>query len=122
MRLLTVLLSVLVAIHGYSMQFGRMHRASVPIYDAEFKLNHSADYIDVQFKQKSTALSFNINMILVLDESDWDRRGRAIILSGGVGVNFTTLRLMYSRPKGGKITVLIYGLPRNRPILDLNTK
>ncbi|XP_043064214.1 uncharacterized protein LOC122320116 [Drosophila ficusphila] len=95
----------------YSIQFGMMHHLAVPIYEIEIYSGQFGDYVDVEYKQKSS-LSFYINLILVIDESQMEWGGQAAVLTGGIGYNFTTLRLSYVQPEVAKVTVLIYGLPR----------
>lgn len=56
--LAVLLLSVCVGFQGYSMQFGRMHSLSVPIYETEIYLNTSVDFLDVNYKQKVFKLDF----------------------------------------------------------------
>ncbi|XP_041565817.1 uncharacterized protein LOC121467696 [Drosophila elegans] len=107
--LLPIFLSVQVIC--YSIQFGIMHSLSVPIYEIEIPSNKCGDYVDVEYKQKAN-LVFHINLILVIDESQIEWKGQAYILSGGIGYNFTTLRLKYIQPEVAKVNVLIYGIPR----------
>nr|XP_044251857.1 uncharacterized protein LOC123003417 [Drosophila takahashii] len=95
----------------YSIQFGTMHPLAVAIYEFEVFAKHSGDYVDVDFKQKAN-VCFHINLILVIDESQMEWKGQALILTGGIGYNFTTLRLKYIQPEVARVTVLIYGLPR----------
>ncbi|XP_062135651.1 uncharacterized protein LOC133845265 isoform X3 [Drosophila sulfurigaster albostrigata] len=56
-----------------------------------------------------------INLILVFDESQLGSGVLTEIMRGGIGFNFTTLRLRSfysdgSKVKSAKVTVLIYGL------------
>jgi len=57
-------------------------------------------------------MCFHINMILVIDESEMEWKGQASVLSGGIGYNFTILRLTFNPPEVAKVTVVIYGIPR----------
>ncbi|XP_036669170.3 uncharacterized protein [Drosophila suzukii] len=108
-----LLLAILpsVEVMCYSVQFGTMHPLAVAIYEIEVFSKHSGGYVDVEFKQKAK-LCFHINLILIIDESKMEWEGQAFILSGGIGYNFTTLRLTYNQPEAAKATVLIYGIPR----------
>ncbi|XP_043947901.1 uncharacterized protein LOC122818169 [Drosophila biarmipes] len=108
-----LLLAILpnVEVMCYSMQFGSMHPLSVPIYEIEVLFKQSGGYADVDFKQKAK-MCFHINLILIIDESEMEWKGRAFILGGGIGYNFTTLRLTYNQPEAARATVLIYGIPR----------
>ncbi|XP_044316611.1 uncharacterized protein LOC123037890 [Drosophila rhopaloa] len=107
--LLTIFLSV--EVMCYSVQFGIMHSLSVPIYEIEIYSNKCGDNVDVEYKQQANS-GFHINLILVIDESHIEWKGQASILTGGIGYNFTTLRLKYMQPDVAKVIVLIYGLPR----------
>ncbi|XP_017079235.1 uncharacterized protein LOC108113211 [Drosophila eugracilis] len=104
-------LSLFVEVISYSIQFGIMHSLAVPVYEIEVYSSESHDYIDVKYKQKAS-LYFNINVIFVIDENEMEWKGQASILTGGIGYNFTTVRLTYVQPEVSKVTVLIYGLPR----------
>ncbi|XP_041448719.1 uncharacterized protein LOC111070973 isoform X2 [Drosophila obscura] len=88
-----------------------MHSRAVPIYEVEMCSNISETFLDVEYRQKDKLIS-NINLILVLDESQVEWLVEASILTGGIGCNYTTLRLSCSQPEEAKFTVLIYGLPR----------
>ncbi|BFG05052.1 uncharacterized protein DMAD_03874 [Drosophila madeirensis] len=111
--LLLMLLAILLAgdALGYSVQFGMMHPLAVPIYEAEMCPNKSEKFLDVEYRQKDKLIS-NINLILVMDEGLVEWLVDASILTGGIGCNYTTLRLSCSQPEEAKVTVLIYGLPR----------
>ncbi|XP_039480311.1 uncharacterized protein LOC120444602 [Drosophila santomea] len=91
-------------------QFGMMHFLAVPIYETEIFTAEFVHFLDVKYKQKGSMV-FHINMILVIDESEMEWNGQASVVSGGIGYNFTTLRLTYI-PKVAKVTVVIYGIPR----------
>ncbi|XP_030558475.1 uncharacterized protein LOC115761004 [Drosophila novamexicana] len=104
-------------IFGYSCQFGYMHPAAVPIYEAEI----SWDCADRYMKYADKALNgdnikFAINSILVFDERQSESGTKTAIVQGGIGFNYTTLRLSCAQfadaePRSAKVTVLIYGLP-----------
>lgn len=55
---------------------------------------------------------FYINLILIMDESQVEWNGGASIVNGGIGCNFTSLRLLNIQPKVSRVSVLIYGIPR----------
>ncbi|XP_043643411.1 uncharacterized protein LOC122613344 [Drosophila teissieri] len=95
----------------YCVQFGMMHFLAVPIYETEIFTAEFVHFIDVKYKQKGS-MGFHINMILVIDESEMEWNGQASVVSGGIGYNFTTLRLTNIPPKVAKVTVVIYGIPR----------
>ncbi|KAL7735120.1 hypothetical protein ACLKA6_001985 [Drosophila palustris] len=76
------------------MQFGRLHPAAVPIYEVKLKWSTSVYYMDyVDEKPNGDKQNFIINLILVLEESTLDSPVETEIIQGGVGFNFTTLRL-----------------------------
>ncbi|XP_043066476.1 uncharacterized protein [Drosophila bipectinata] len=98
------------AVLPHSIQFGMMHYTAVPIFEAEIYTNRSGD-VDVVFKQKGH-LIFYINLILIVDESQVEWNGGASIVNGGIGCNFTSLRLLNIQMKVSRLSVLIYGTPR----------
>ncbi|XP_039228021.1 uncharacterized protein LOC120320991 [Drosophila yakuba] len=95
----------------FCIQFGMMHLLAVPIYETEIFTTEFVHFIDVKYKQK-VSMVFHINTILVIDESEMEWNGQASVESGGIGYNFTTLRLTFFPPKVAKVTVVIYGIPR----------
>ncbi|XP_032571447.1 uncharacterized protein LOC116800456 [Drosophila sechellia] len=107
--LLAILAYAEVACH--SVQFGILHFLAVPIYEAEIFTTEFVDFVDVKYKQKGS-MCFHINMILVVDESEMEWKVQASVLSGGIGYNFTILRLTVNPPEVAKVTVVIYGIPR----------
>ncbi|XP_064543368.1 uncharacterized protein LOC135431898 [Drosophila montana] len=104
-------------IFGYSCQFGYMHPAAVPIYEAEIGWNCADRYMKYADKaMDGDSIKFTINLILVFDESQSDSTTKTDIVQGGIGFNYTTLRLSCAQfadaePRNAKVTVLIYGLP-----------
>ncbi|XP_023032557.2 uncharacterized protein LOC111518847 [Drosophila willistoni] len=104
-------------IFGYSMQFGYMQAKSVPIYEKEIRENitsNSQHIYDIVYIQEDR-LNFKITLILVFDESQVELDCEKMFISiyqGGIGYNFTTIRLQYNlyldwQPI--KLTILIYG-------------
>ncbi|XP_015039968.2 uncharacterized protein [Drosophila pseudoobscura] len=95
---------------GYSVQFGMMQSQAVPIYEMSY--NISETFRTVEITQKDKLIS-NINLILVLDESQVERVVVATILTGGIGCNYTILQFTGIQPEESPaiVTVLIYGLP-----------
>lgn len=60
-------------------------------------------------------MNFIINLILVFDESHSHATIKTDIIYGGIGFNFTRLRLTYDKydaaeENNARVTVLIYGL------------
>ncbi|KRF80452.1 uncharacterized protein [Drosophila virilis] len=104
-------------IFGYSCQFGYMHPAAVPIYEAEISWDCAVRYMKYADNALSgDSIKFTINLILVFDESQPESTIKAAIVQGGIGFNYTTLRLSCAQfadaeSRSAKVTVLIYGLP-----------
>ncbi|XP_062135650.1 uncharacterized protein LOC133845265 isoform X2 [Drosophila sulfurigaster albostrigata] len=100
-------------IDGFSIQFGYQHPAAVPIHEVEIRWKSGVYYMD--FVDNAKQFNFRINLILVFDESQLGSGVLTEIMRGGIGFNFTTLRLRSfysdgSKVKSAKVTVLIYGL------------
>ncbi|XP_034478911.1 uncharacterized protein LOC117785140 [Drosophila innubila] len=114
------LMEYLSEIAGYSIQFGYQHPAAVPIYEVELNWNSPAYYISyVDEKSNWNQLNFIINLILVFDESTLESDVQTDIIQGGVGFNFTTLRLNCFHNdefelRSAKVTVVIYGVAHSQ--------
>ncbi|XP_034107616.1 uncharacterized protein LOC117570225 [Drosophila albomicans] len=102
-------------IDGFSIQFGYQHPSAVPIHEVEIRWKSGVYYMDFVDNAKQNKFKFRINLILVFDESQLESGVLTEIMRGGIGFNFTTLRLRSfhfdgSKARSAKVTVLIYGL------------